>query len=176
MSDLRCVGHLHLPHSWSQCRCSEWSTDQDLQYQHISRSYSQIFPGGLVGKESNCNAGDLGSTPGLGISPGGGNSYSLQYYVLENSMDYSPWGRKEFDMTEQMSLSLSNAESLILPCCCSAAKSLQLCPTLRPHRRQPTRLPCPWHSQGKNTGVGCHFLLQCVKVKSLSRVQLIAIR
>ena len=38
----------------------------------------------------------------------------------------------------------------------------------RPHRRQPTRLPCPWDSPGKNTGVGCHFLLQCMKVKSES--------
>ena len=40
----------------------------------------------------------------------------------------------------------------------------------RPHRRQPTRLPCPWDSPGKNTGVGCHFLLQCMKVKSESEV------
>ena len=38
------------------------------------------------------------------------------------------------------------------------------------HRRQPTRLPRPWDSPGKNTGVGCHFLLQCVKVKSESEV------
>ena len=37
---------------------------------------------------------------------------------------------------------------------------------MRPHRRQPTRLPRPWDSPGKNTGVGCHFLLQCMKVKS----------
>ena len=45
-----------------------------------------------------------------------------------------------------------------------------------PHGWQPTRLPCPWDSPGKNTGVGCHFLLQCmkVKVKSLSRVRLLA--
>ena len=42
---------------------------------------------------------------------------------------------------------------------------------MRPHRWQPTRLPRPWDSPGKNTGVGCHFLLQCMKVKSLSRVQ-----
>ena len=48
----------------------------------------------------------------------------------------------------------------------AAAKSLQSCPTLRPHRRQPARLPGPWDSPGKNTGVGCHFLLQCMKVKS----------
>ena len=38
--------------------------------------------------------------------------------------------------------------------------------TLRLHRRQPTRLLCPWESPGKNAGVGCHFLLQCMKVKS----------
>ena len=38
--------------------------------------------------------------------------------------------------------------------------------SVRPHRRQPTRLPRPWDSPGKNTGVGCHFLLQCMKVKS----------
>ena len=52
----------------------------------------------------------------------------------------------------------------------AAAKSLQLCPTVRPHRPQPTRLPRPWDSPGKNTGVGCHFLLQCMKVKSESEV------
>ena len=39
-----------------------------------------------------------------------------------------------------------------------------------PHRRQPTRLPHPWDSPGKNTGVGCHFLLQCMTVKSESEV------
>ena len=39
---------------------------------------------------------------------------------------------------------------------------------MRPHRWQPTRLPCPWDSPGKNTGVGCHFLLQCMKAKSES--------
>ena len=39
-----------------------------------------------------------------------------------------------------------------------------------PHRRQPPRLPHPWDSPGKNTGVGCHFLLQCMKVKSESEV------
>ena len=42
--------------------------------------------------------------------------------------------------------------------------------SVRPHRRKPTRHPCPWDSPGKNTGVGCHFLLQCMKVKSESEV------
>ena len=46
--------------------------------------------------------------------------------------------------------------------------------SVRPHRRQPTRLPHPWDSPGKNSGVGCHFLLQCMEVKSLSHVQLLA--
>ena len=41
---------------------------------------------------------------------------------------------------------------------------------MRPHRQQPTRLPSPWDSPGKNTGVGYHFLLQCMKVKSESEV------
>ena len=42
--------------------------------------------------------------------------------------------------------------------------------SVRPHRQQPTRLHRPWDSPGKNTGVGCHFLLQCMKVKSESEV------
>ena len=45
----------------------------------------------------------------------------------------------------------------------AAAKLLQ-----RPQRQQPTRLPRPWDSPGKNTGVGCHFLLQCMQMKSES--------
>ena len=52
---------------------------------------------------------------------------------------------------------------------------VRLCATVmsdsvRPHRWQPTRLPRPWDSPGTNTGVGCHFLLQCMKVKSESEV------
>ena len=42
--------------------------------------------------------------------------------------------------------------------------------SVRPRKRQPIRLPRPWDSPGKNTGVGCHFLLQCMKVKSESEV------
>ena len=52
----------------------------------------------------------------------------------------------------------------------TAAKSLVVSEPVRPHRQQPTRLPRPWDSPGKNTGVGCHFLLQCMKVKSESEV------
>ena len=42
--------------------------------------------------------------------------------------------------------------------------------SVRPHRQKPTRFPRPWDSPGKNTGVGCHFLLQCRKVKSEKEV------
>ena len=64
---------------------------------------------GSAGKESACNAGDLGSIPGLERSPGGGKGYQLQYSGQENSMDYSPWGCKESDMTEQLSLHFTSS-------------------------------------------------------------------
>ena len=51
-------------------------------------------------------------------------------------------------------------------CCCSVASVVS--DSVWPHRQQPTRLPCPRDSPGKNTGVGCHFLLQFTKVKSES--------
>ena len=66
------------------------------------------FPGGSDGKESACYEGDLGSIPGLGRSPGGGHGNPLQYSCLENPPEqrslvgYSPWGRKESDMTERL--------------------------------------------------------------------------
>ena len=66
------------------------------------------FPGGSDGKESSCSAGDLGSVPGLGRSPGGGHGNPLQYSRLESPhgqrrlMGYSAWDLKESDMTEQL--------------------------------------------------------------------------
>ena len=70
---------------------------------------SFVFPGGSVGEESACNAGDLGLISGLGKSPGGGHGNPLQYSCLENPhgkrslVGCSPWGCKELDMTEQLS-------------------------------------------------------------------------
>ena len=67
---------------------------------------SQGFRGGLNSKESSCNAGDLGSVPGLIRSPGVGHSNPLQYSCLENPHrqrslgGYSPWGHKELDTTK----------------------------------------------------------------------------
>ena len=56
-----------------------------------------------------------------------------------------------------------------MTCCCCYVASV-VSDSVRPQRRQPTRLRRPWDSPGKNTGVGCHFLLQCTKVKSESEV------
>jgi len=54
------------------------------------------------------------------------------------------------------------------PACCQVASVVS--DSVRPHGLQPTRVLCPWNSPGKNTGVGCHFLLQCMKVESESEV------
>ena len=62
------------------------------------------LPRGSSGKETNWNAGDPSSIPGSGRSPGEGRGSPLQYSGLENSMDYSPWGHKDLDTTEQLSL------------------------------------------------------------------------
>ena len=68
------------------------------------------FPGSSDGKDSACNAGDPGLIPGSERSPGEGNDCPLQYSCLENPHEqrslvgYSPWGYKESDMTERLSL------------------------------------------------------------------------
>ena len=68
------------------------------------------FPGASDGKEFTCNAGDVGSIPGLGRSPGGGHGNPLWYSCLENPHGQrslagsSPWGHKEWDSTEQLSI------------------------------------------------------------------------
>ena len=67
------------------------------------------FPDNLAGKESTCNAGDLGSIPGLGRSPGEGKGYPLQYSGLENSMDCIVYG------VAKSRTRLSNFHSLIQP-------------------------------------------------------------
>ena len=86
------------------------------------RTFNEVYtaymglPWWLRGKESACNAGDPGSIPGSGRSPGGGNGNPLQYSCLEKPMDRGAWratvcgGRTESDMTEQLS---SNIEHII---------------------------------------------------------------
>ena len=65
------------------------------------------FPGGSDSKESACNAGDLGSIPGLERSSGEGNGYSLQYSCLENSMDRGDWRATVHRVTKSLT-QLSN--------------------------------------------------------------------
>ena len=84
---------------------------------------------------------------------GEGNGNPLQYPCLENLMDRGAWWAAVHGFAK------SQARLSTLT---TAAKSLQSCPTLCS--------PRPWDSPGKNTGVGCHFLLQCMKVKSESEV------
>ena len=66
------------------------------------------FPGGSAGKESACNAGEVGLIPELGRSPGEGNGYPTPvFWPGKFHGRYSPWGRKESDTTEQLSLSVA---------------------------------------------------------------------
>ena len=65
--------------------------------------------------------------------------------------------------------SLLNISHTHQSCCCCLVASV-VSDSVRPQRGQPTRLRGPWDSPGKNTGVGCHFLLQCMKVKRQSEV------
>ena len=62
--------------------------------------YQLGFPGGSDGRDSACSAGDLGSIPGLGRSPGEGNGYPLQYSCPENSMDRGAWRATVHDVTK----------------------------------------------------------------------------
>ena len=79
-----------------------------MQLRKQQLELDMIFPGGLDGKVSAYNAEDLGSILGSRRSPGEGNGNSLQFPCLDNPMDggtwlgYSPWGRKESDITEQL--------------------------------------------------------------------------
>ena len=95
-----------------------------------------------AGKESTCNAGELGLIPGLGRSPGEWKGYPLQYSGLENSMDCI-----------DMELWRVRHDWVTFTC------RLYTCNILATPW-QPCQAPCPWDSPGKNTGVGCHFLLQ----------------
>ena len=76
----------------SSSTVSRWSSG-DREVREIPSIHTVTFPSGSAGKESAQNAGDLGSIPGLGRSPGEGKGCPLQYSGLENSKDlYSPWG------------------------------------------------------------------------------------
>ena len=80
------------------------------------------------------------------------------------------WGNHSFTKGKIIYVDLTETgRSNVTTCCCCYVASV-VSDSVRPHRRQPTRLPRPWDSPGRNTGVGCHFLLQCMKGKRESEV------
>ena len=105
-------------HGISQARILEWVAISFSKGSSLPRDRTQVpciagrifyklaFPGSSDGKESACNAGDLGSIPKSGRSSAEGSGNSLQCSCLENPMD-KPWGLKESDRTEGRTLSLS---------------------------------------------------------------------
>ena len=90
-------------------RLNSWVRKIPWRRDRLPTSVFLGFPGGSDGKESTCNTEDLGSIPGLGRSPGEEHGNPLQYSCLKNPhgqgslAGYSPWGRKESDMTERLS-------------------------------------------------------------------------
>ena len=110
---------------------------------------------------------------------GEGNGNPLQCSCLESPRDGGAWWAAVYGVAQSRTR-LSDAAAAAYLCQCrfvSLSPSFlpSLCPQvcslhLQLHRWQPTRLPRPWDSPGKNAGVGCHFLLQCMQVKSESEV------
>ena len=80
------------------------------------------------------------------------------------------WSKDYYLLKKTSHLKLMNLYFSTCSCCCCCQVASVMSDSVLPHRQQPTRLPHPWDSLGKNTGVGCHFLLQCMKVKSESEV------
>ena len=121
-------------------------------------------------KESACSAGDPGSIPGLGRSLRERNRnppifLSGEFHGHRSMVGYRPWGPKEWDRTEWLTLSLSQMITAMnssfisnLHACCRFVMS----DSLQPYGWYPARLLCPWHSPGKNTGVSYHALLPLV--------------
>ena len=92
----------------------------------------------------------------------------LLFTLLINSLFFSAPNEGKHGCQNILHITSHSPSSQRKAAAAAAAKSLQSCLTLCDPivGGQPTRLPCPWDSPGKNTGVGCHFLLQCMKVKS----------
>ena len=129
------------------------------------------FPGGSDSKESTCNAGDLGSIPGLGRSPGEGKGSPLQYSGLENSIDYVETmgqmltSRKKSSMDSRKRLETWVWTSQYLrqklihfhPACAGMLSCSVVADSLGTCGLQPARLLWSWDFPGKNTGVAISF-------------------
>ena len=108
-------------HGWrSLVGYSPWGRKESDTTEQLHLHPHQGFPGASDSKESACNAGDLGSIPGLGRSPGARHDNPLQYSCLENPRGqrslatYSPWGCKELNTTERLSTAQHTTESTIV--------------------------------------------------------------
>ena len=123
------------------------------------------FPSGPDGKESACNAGDLGSIPGLGRYPGGEHGNPLQSSCLENphaqrsQVGYSPWGGKESEMAEQLSTKylenthwkyLRESKQLVYGAAVKMAEPMPSCPhhfyIFQKQKKLPTIAALPFYS------------------------------
>ena len=125
----------------------------------INRSWIwKHFPGGSEVKASACNVGDLGLVPGSGRFPWRRKWQPTPVFLPGESqgqrslVGYSPRGRKESDTTEWLHFHFHMLYKSVSPSAVSDS--------VRPQRRQSTRLLHLWHFPGKSTRVGCHFLLQ----------------
>ena len=117
----------------------------------------------------------MGEPPKFRTQRDSGLSVTLSIKMLVKD----PWRQFEVKLSQwreilsvlQISVSTKRKWKYLLPrCCCCCYVASVVSDSVRPHRQQPTRLSHPWDSPGKNTGVGCHFLLQCMKVKRESEV------
>ena len=106
-SAVACLSHEpHQAQSSAQQRAAVLHAHPFPAFLHLLPFFGIFLSGGSVSKESACNVGDPGSTPGSGRSPGEGNGNPLQYSCLENHhgwrslVGYSPWSHKESDTTE----------------------------------------------------------------------------
>ena len=92
--------------------------------------------------------------------------YTMEYYsaIKKNTLEsvLMRWMKLEPIIQNEVSQKEKHRYSMLLLLQYASVVS----DSVRSHRRQPTRLPCPWDSPGKSTGVGCHVLLRCMKVKS----------
>ena len=94
-------------------------------------------------------------------------SYEGSPERAESKLTFLVWQFKHLRQPLVAAILHNDGTSFYCPCCQVASV---VSDSVRPHRQQPTRLPHPWDSLGKNTGVDCHFLLQGMKVKSESEV------
>ena len=92
------------------------------------------------------------------------NGLNVCFFVCFLRWLETPWKQRSYLTLVSLAVCQRNT------CCSWCQVASVVSDSVRPHRRQPTRLNRPWDFPGKNTGVGCHFLLQCMKVKSESEV------